>query len=383
MCRRLFVPLLMFLSIAGCDSKKSGPTDAELDRIALTQKIELVEAEGGLALVVGGETVTSDEIIGSRAELDGKIVIPRDYFGPLAKANDLESFKSRAKEQFEEIVLDRISNVLLVQHAKRKAGSNVDGALEKAAESEVRKFVLGFGGNEAKADEELKKLGMDRESFKESQKKALLVNWYLGSQLADQRPVTYREMVDCYDRMKDQYFARVAKITFRLIDIQPARLQAPAPIRDSGQYAEELAKKLIERIRSGEDFAELARQYSHGHRREFGGLWPPVQPESLAAPYNVLAAEAEKIEQGQIAEPITVEGHVFIMKLEEKQAAGYESFEKVEVQELVERKVLLDRQNSAQARLKTKLREEARLGRADEFVDFCLEKIHSMSRQPQ
>ncbi|MHC4356876.1 MAG: peptidylprolyl isomerase [Planctomycetota bacterium] len=224
---------------------------------------------------------------------------------------------------------------------------------------------------------------MDRESYKEVRKKRLLVDWYLQSQLTDTRPVTYRELRDSYNEMKDEYFARDARITFRLIDIQPDKLQAPAPIQDRGQFAEELANKLLERIRAGEDFAELAKQHSHGHRKAFGGLWQPVQPESLAAPYNVIAAEADKIEPGQIAGPIVVAGRVFIMKLEEKQTAGYARFEDADVQRLVERKVLLDRQNSAQGRLKVKLREEARLGKADEFVDFCLEKIHTMSRQPQ
>ena len=373
----------MLLSAAGCDNQKSGPTDAELDRIALTQKIELVEASGGLALVVAGETVTSDEIIGSMTEMNGKIIIPKDYFRPFALANDFEKFRNLIKEQFDEIVLDRITNILLVQHAKRRAGSNVDEALEKAAESELRKFVLGYGGDEVKADEGLRKLGMDRKSFKERQKKTLLVQWYLQSELADTRPVTYRELIDGYNEMKDQYFSRDARITFRLIDIQPARLQIPAPVRGRGQYAIDLANRIIERIRSGEDFADLAKQYSHGHRKTFGGLWQPVQPGSLAAPYDVLAAEADKIEPGQIAGPVVVEGHVFIMKLQAKQVAGYEPFDDPDVQRLVERKVLLDRQNSAQGRLKTRLREEARLGRANEFVDFCLKKIYTLSRRPE
>jgi hypothetical protein len=149
--------------------------------------------------------------------------------------------------------------------------------------------------------------------------------------LTDTRPVTYRELRDSYNEMKDEYFARDARITFRLIDIQPDKLQAPAPIQDRGQFAEELANKLLERIRAGEDFAELAKQHSHGHRKAFGGLWQPVQPESLAAPYNVIAAEADKIEPGQIAGPIVVAGRVFIMKLEEKQTAGYARFEDADV----------------------------------------------------
>jgi len=377
MYRYPFIALLMLLLAAGCDNQKSGPTDAELDRIALTQKIELVEASGGVALVVAGETVTSDEIIGSMTELNGKIIIPKDYFRPLALANDFEKFRNLIKEQFDEIVLDRITNILLVQHAKRRAGSNVEEYLEKAAESELRKFVLGYGGDEVKADEGLRKLGMDRESFKERQKKTLLVQWYLQSELADTRPVTYRELIDGYNEMKDQYFSRDARITFRLIDIMPDMLSAP--VND----AEKLANELVERIRAGEDFAELAKQYSHGHRKTFGGLWQPVQPGSLAAPYNVLAAEADKIEPDQIAGPVVVEGHVFIMKLQAKQVAGYEPFEDPDVQRLVERKVLLDRQNSAQGRLKTRLREEARLGRANEFVDFCLKEIYTLSRRPE
>lgn len=381
MYRYLLIAVLMLLLMIGCNDQKSGPTDAELDRIALTQKIELVEAAGGLALVVAGETVTSDEIIGSMTEMNGKIIVPKDYFKPLALANDPEKFKSLAKKQIDDIVLERITNILLVQHAKRQAGSNVDEALEKAAESELRKFVLSYGGDEVKADEELRKLGLDRESFKKRQKKTLLVQWYLQSELADTRPVTYRELIDGYNQMKDKYFARDARITFSLIDIQPGMLQAPSPIRDGGQLAEELADELVERIKAGEDFAELAKQYSHGHRKAFGGLWPPVQPDSLAAPYNVLAKEADKIEPGQIAGPIVVKGHVFIMKLKDKQVAGYEPFGDAEVQRLVERKVLLDRQNSAQARLKTRLSEKARLGKAQEFVDFCLEKIYTMSHR--
>ena len=67
------------------------------------------------------------------------------------------------------------------------------------------------------------------------------------------------------------------------------------------------------------------------------------------------------------------------MKLEEKQSAGYEPFE--QVQELVERKVLIDRYNKVLDQLNAELMEEAKLGKADEFVDFCLKKIYQRGRQ--
>ena len=183
--------------------------------------------------------------------------------------------------------------------------------------------------------------------------------------------------MDCYERIKDKYFARASKIRFRLIDIQPGKFELQDPNDDPWQLANKMVYKLMGLIKSGEDFGELAKKYSHGDWRDFGGLWRAVQPSSLAEPYDILAAEAEKIKQGEVAGPIVTKQHIFIMKLEEKQIAGYEPFE--DVQELVREKILLDRQNEATEKLYAEIRWQAKLSNTDKFVDFCLEKIYRIS----
>ena len=100
-CIILFV--IMLLLSGGCDSDKSRLTDAQVERLAITQKIELVEAAGGFVLMVGGETLSSDEIIETRTQLNGMFVSPIDYFGPIAKANEFEQFKERAQGQLEDM----------------------------------------------------------------------------------------------------------------------------------------------------------------------------------------------------------------------------------------------------------------------------------------
>jgi parvulin-like peptidyl-prolyl isomerase len=371
----------MLLLLGGCDSNKSRLTDAEAERLATTQKIELVEAAGGFVLMVGGETLTSDEIIDSRTQLNGLFVSPKEYFGIIAQTSELEQFKERAKGQLEEILMAKISSILLYQHAKRQAGGNLDEGLEKAAQNEYRKFILGFGGDQARADDELKLRLMDKKSFIEQQKRAFLIQWYMSSKFPNNRPATYRELIDCYDRIKDKYFAIASKIRFRLIDIQPARLELEDPNDDRRQLGNKRINELLELIKSGEDFGELAKQYSHGDWRDFGGLWRSVQPSSLAEPYDILAVAAEKIEPGQVAGPIVTKQHIFIMKLQEKQIAGYEPFE--EVQELVEQKVLLDRRNEVIDKLNAEIRRQAKLSRTDKFVDFCLQKIYRVSNASQ
>jgi len=377
MYRYICLSVLILMLLGGCDGGKSRLTEAEMERRALTQEIELVEAAGGFVLIIGGETLNSDEIIDSRTRLNGLFASPKDYFGPVAQAIELQQFKERAKEQLEEIIMAKISNILLYQHAKRQAGGNIDEALDKAAENEYRKFILNFGGDQARADDELKRRQMDKKSFKEQVKKDMLIYEYRRSKLPVNTPVTYRELMDYYDRIKDKYFAKAAKIRFRLIDIQPDKLEVEDPNEDRWQLGKERVNKLLELIKSGEDFGELAKKYSHGDWRDFGGLWRSLQPSSLAAPYDILAVEAEKMEAGEVAGPIVTKQHIFIMKLEEKQIAGYEPFE--DVQDLVKEKILLDRQNEVIDKLNTEIRREAKLSRTDKFVDFCLEKIYRIS----
>ena len=383
MCKYIFLLVLMLLLIGGCDDGNSRLTNAQLERRAITQKIELVEAAGGFVLMIGGETLTSDEIIETRTPLNGMFVSPIEYFGPIAQANEFEQFKERARGELEEILMAKISYILLYQHAKRyndkrEAKDKIsDEGLERMVDYGLRMSVLDHGGDQAKADEALKQNRMDRESFKEKVRRDILIQEYRRSIWPADRPVTYRELMDCYNRIKDKYFARVARIRFRLIDIQPARLEVTDPNEDRWQLGKERANKLLELIKSGEDFGELAKQFSHGDWREFGGLWRPVQPSSLAAPFDILAIEAERIKPGQVAGPVVTKEHIFIMKLEEKQIAGYEPFE--QVQELVEEKVLLDRRNEVFDKLNAEIRREAKLRRTDKFIDFCLEKIYRIS----
>ena len=376
--RKSILSILILLLISGCeDGNKSDLTDAESRRRAITQKITVSEAAGESVLVVGGEVITSGQIIATPVEHSEMAVSLAEHFKPIAQTSTLEQFKKWARPEIEEFLMSKITEILLYQEAKRQAGKNLDEALEKVAETEVRKFILDCGGDQAKAEEKLKQMGMDRNGFKENRKRFILTQWYIASKFLDDRPITYKELMKYYDQMKEQSFVIPAKLQFRLIDIQPNKLEMADPNQSQLEQARNLADKLIRQIQAGEDFGELAKQYSHGHRREFGGLWQPVQPDSLAKPYDILAAEAQKIEPGQIAGPIEVEGHIFIMKLEEKSTKSYEPFEKV--QEELEQKIIFNRRKDAFDKLNAEITQQVAPAEKNKFTDFCLEKIYQMS----
>jgi len=371
--------LSVLFSGGGCGEKSPTLTDAELEQIAITEKIQTVEKAGGLVLVVGGDTITSDEVLNASADRYGEAKTVVELLKPIANDNDPNRFKELSRGPLKDVVLGRISGVLLYQHAKREIGENANETLDTMAEKELRKFVLKYGGDEAKADEALRAMGMDRKKFKDEHKKLVITQSYVASKLSYKRPVTYGELVECYEKHKNELFRREAKLKFRLIDIDILKVPVKSLDENRAEAARKLGEELAKRARAGEDFAKLAEEYSHDHWRAFGGLWPEVNPDSLAEPYTALAELAKQTNPGEIAGPAEAVGHIFVMKLEEKQLEGYEPLEKVQGQ--VNERILTDRQNEAIRKLNDRLLREAAIGETDEFIDFCLNKIYAMSRE--
>jgi hypothetical protein len=360
---------LVFLVITGCRGEKPRFTEEQLAAMPLPQRTGLPECSGGFVLAVGDEPLTADEIVNPLLE----------YLGPVAQKNDYPQFERQARGKVEQFVVSKIANILLYQQAKKELGAGLDERLEKLAEAEVRKFIVSFGGDYARAEHALKQDGMDWASFKDYQKKIILSQHYISTKLPQERPVTYRDLRQAYNNMKEEFFTVPAKLEFALIDIELAKLESADPNETAEQIGKELAGELIERLRSGEDFGKLAKRYSHGHRASSGGVWEPVQPESLAKPYDILAVEAEKIQPAQIAGPIEADGHIFIMKLIDKQAKTVEPFEKVQKQ--LEAKIDFDRRKQAVDEFGAKLVQQAQMGNKDEFINFCLRKIYQMSNK--
>ena len=133
MCKCAFLSALTLLLIVGCGGGGSVMTEAEKERFAITEKIELVERSGGLVLIVGGETVTSDEIPEAPVGRYGSDVILGELLRPIAQRVELEQFREEARFLVEDVVLGKISGILLYQHAKRELGA-AEEMLENIAE---------------------------------------------------------------------------------------------------------------------------------------------------------------------------------------------------------------------------------------------------------
>ncbi len=366
----------LVLWAAGCAdeaSKKAALTEDEIERLTFAPKPPRPDE-----LIVSGEALSCEDVISDPPTRTVSGDSFKKRLEDLAAVTTLEQFLEKSRPLTRQRLNSRVTNIVLYQRAKRELGEKIDETLETVTEKELRRFVLEHGGNNAQADEALRAIGMNRSTFKAFKKKQILAEYAISSKLPKDRPITYSELAAAYDQMKDQVFVRPAMIQYRLIDLEAAKVELADPNDDPVQAARMLAEKLVTRIVAGEDFGKVAEEHSHGYRKAFGGLWTPRDPESLAEPYRVLPDVAEKIEVGQIAGPIDVPGHAFIMKLEQRRPKGHRPL--AEVQEQVEEKIRTDRRVKALQRLEAEVTEQSAVANTDQFLDYCLERLYRTVR---
>ena len=138
-----FLSLAALCLFTGCKGKdKPRFTEEELAQIPLVQTEGLPKASAGMVLSVAGETITSEEIAAALT----------NHFKPLAQRSSFEQFSKTVSPEVEKLIAGRVSDIMLYNEAKEQAGDNVEEALEKAVESEIRKFINQFGGDYARAE---------------------------------------------------------------------------------------------------------------------------------------------------------------------------------------------------------------------------------------
>ncbi|MBI3466037.1 MAG: peptidyl-prolyl cis-trans isomerase [Planctomycetes bacterium] len=266
------------------------------------------------------------------ARVNGDVILAQEVFTPirgrLAQAQQQYSPAEFAKFRTSEIqrqLRDLIERQLLIQAAKKQLPEPLIKRMEAMADKEFGKQIESemkrMGVNtEAELRRKMLDEGESLDQLREFRRGYFIAQQYLRMQLQPRLDVSRDEMMEYYKRHRDQY---VKEGGVRWSEILVATERHGSP-----EAARVRADQLLQQLRAGADFSELAKTESDGATASEGGRWGLTTQGS----YAVAAVDAAifKLPAGQLSGPLEGPKGWHIVRVEERVAAGVQSFTDVQ-----------------------------------------------------
>ncbi len=244
----------------------------------------------------------------TKKELDIQVqlLIPRNFIH--SNVSD-----EKRKELEKEALKDLINKRVLLDYAKKRGYKVSKKELKKAE----KRFIKAYG-NKDNLKRRLKISNMSYEEFLKGLKEDLLIRKLYDKEV--KREFSEKELKEYYE--KNRYkFKMPPKLKLRLIYLRND------PTDPKGrQKALKRAKEVMEKLKKGEDFSELARKYSNDMTRIKGGDMGFIHQGMLEEP---IEKEAMKLKEGEISEPIETIKGFYIIKLEKRTPEKLFAFDEI------------------------------------------------------
>jgi peptidyl-prolyl cis-trans isomerase SurA len=167
----------------------------------------------------------------------------------------------------------------------------------------------------------LKEQGQSYEQYREALKKQLervkLINYEVKSKII----ITEKELKAYYDDHKDEFNTK-GKVHLAMIFLKQ---EDPGDAKESRDLKVK-AGRIIEKIKDGDDFGKLAKEFSNGPGAKEGGDLGVFKISELNPE---MAATIKDLSSGEVGAPIVGPNGIQIIKVVEKDQGGEKSFEQV------------------------------------------------------
>ncbi|HWP85151.1 MAG TPA: peptidyl-prolyl cis-trans isomerase [Terriglobia bacterium] len=300
-----------------------------------------------------------EEII---AHVNDRIIVLSEYNRSLAALRqelqqsgatglDLEA---RFREQAQHVLRDLIDHELLVQKAA-ELGLNADTEVIKRLD-EIRQN-MNLPSMEA-LEEAVVQQGLVYEDFKQNLRDSFLTQWVIQREVGSRVQVTPEEIRTYYEQHQEE-LRQPAGVSLQQILIST-----------EGKPAEELpalrrkAEEALAKAKAGEDFAQLARQYSDDASASQGGNAGFFEDGSLSPEIERAIAPLQK---GQISDLVETRYGFMIFKLLSRTQAGVPPL--AEAESRIHERLYLERIQPAMREYLRQLRQESYISVKPGYID--------------
>ncbi len=248
-------------------------------------------------VIVNGEIITEFDI---RREVANAFQIAREKYGE-------EGLQQKEREIISNGIDELIDRKILVQEAKKIVLADPEKA--EAIERNLDAFVQGAVedvGSVYKFYELAHKQGINTLKKRAELKEDLLIEEIMRDNVYRKIVVTPKEIKRYYQEHTDE-FTSEGSLSFRHILLMFSKYETK-------EDAKSAAEDILNRLKNGEEFGDLAKEYSRGPHSDEGGLWESDEVKDFR---KDLVAKISNLKEGEISPIIDSSFGHHIFKIEE------------------------------------------------------------------
>lgn len=260
----------------------------------------------GLAAEVENTVITFEELRREMAPL-----IPRIREASRSRTE----FTQRMEELYFEVLQNLIDRILIVEEFREKEYNLPQTFIENEFD---RILIEDFENDRARFLEYLDSLGKNVREFRRDLRERIIVSVMRSEKRKSQSQISPERIEQFYNENKINFYVEEA-VKLRIVMLRPLA-------NEGADQMQQTVDLVFDKLATGTDFAEVARQYSQDSRRERGGDWGWIQRSDLK---DELSAVAFSLEAGQYSDAVTLGDQIFILYAEEKRDEGIQPINEV------------------------------------------------------
>jgi peptidyl-prolyl cis-trans isomerase SurA len=329
MLRRSFAPALLALAGLGSSFAQTAQPAAPGDGLNL-------RFANGIAAVAEDKVITVDDI---------RRVIGQ-YIPQLQKeARNEKEFNDKLEALQDSVIQDQIDRVLIIKEFyKEKDGKEARHIPASFVDNRIAEIQSEqFDNDRSKFLAYLRGRGLTNREYRREVEEDIIYQYMQGQQRRSQSVVSPVRIETFYRENKDQFYQE-DKVHLRLIQLSRSNGETDAELRT-------LAEGLVARMRAGEKFEDLAKEYSKDVRRAKGGDWGWQQRSDVKEEFRTPVFALKK---GEVTDPVVLPEGCYLLYAEDRKYAGIQPID--EVRDQIERVLLSQMSRSSQERWLERLR---------------------------
>jgi len=295
--RRLCLVLLTLGSLAPAFGQATTPPDDGLN----------LRFANGIAAIAEDKVITVDDVRREIAPL-----IPQLQ----REARNEKEFNDKLEQLQDDVIQNLIDRVLIVKEFRKDEKKHIPESFVDNRISDIQ--TEQFDNDRSKFLAYLRSRGTTVREYRKEVEEDIIYQYMRQQQRKSQSLVSPVRIETYYKENKDKFYQDDG-VHLRLIQFTRA-----AGETDGDLLAK--ANEVIRRFKNGEDFGDLAKEFSQDSRRARGGDWgwqkrTDLKPE-FSAPLFALKA-------GEITDPIVLPEGCFILFAQERKYAGIQPIDEV------------------------------------------------------